>query len=407
MLPLLWICSVLVVATYLTGPLIDPDLWWHLTVGRWILHHSEIPSVELWNRFALGKPWVAYSWSNEVLFAAVDGFYGIHGLLVLKLCLLVGLGFSLAYCFSVLAKDRYFGVLLAALTLAGCSAHATLRPQTITWIYLSWLILACHRIETKGIRPRYLVQVALLLMLWANTHITTAIALGVVGGWTISGMQISRAVKVVSVGFLGTLLTPYLGWEWIIFLSKTGHPLEYQAIAEFQPATILFYPTGFLSIVATFLGFFEFQRPGFLSKEKLLVAFILVLASLAIVKFMPIAVIVIAALVAEQWGSSTDRIADYGNIAEGIERLKRLIFRLPKEGLAFVLLCMVVVNVVKLWRGPVDITFLPKQAVDFMLEKKLPHPFANDFGHGGTLCTAWQNPMAPCSFLWQLMGGRT
>lgn len=393
MIYLLWILSLLVVATYLTGPLIDPDLWWHLTVGRWMFHNLEIPTTELWNRFALGKPWIAYSWSNEILFYAAEYLGGTYGLLLLKIGILTALAISLGYCYGVIARDWMFGVFMAFVALAGCANHATLRPQTITWIFLIWLIYSVHRIELEGVKRKHLMRIALLMLLWANTHITTALALGVIGAWALSGLQLKRAFQVVGTGFLATLFTPYSGAEWVTFLSKTTHPLAYQAIAEFQPATIMFFPTGFLLIGASLLGVFLVQRRDSLSAEKLLLAIGFVIASLAFVKFMPMATIVILALVCELWGKGAeDRVKRYGNLAEGIERLKRVITKIPREGLAFVCLCLIAVNCVKLWKGPVDLTFLPKHAVDFIIEQELPHPVTNDFGHGGYLMYRFAAP---------------
>ena len=45
---------------------------------------------------------------------------------------------------------------------------------------------------------------------------------------------------------LGTLVTPYFGAEWIVFFSKTSHPLLHSEIIEFGPATILDAPVGML-----------------------------------------------------------------------------------------------------------------------------------------------------------------
>jgi len=59
-----WFAFVLVIATYILQPIQDPDMGWHITVGRWIIANLKVPTEELWNRFALGKEWVAYSWSN-------------------------------------------------------------------------------------------------------------------------------------------------------------------------------------------------------------------------------------------------------------------------------------------------------------------------------------------------------
>ena len=69
----LWLSALIAVGLYIAGPLVDPDLWWHITAGRWMIAHGEVPTVDYWNMFGVGKPWRAYSWSVEVIFAAVEG----------------------------------------------------------------------------------------------------------------------------------------------------------------------------------------------------------------------------------------------------------------------------------------------------------------------------------------------
>ncbi|MCB0337647.1 MAG: hypothetical protein KDD62_15130, partial [Bdellovibrionales bacterium] len=82
---ILWISVVLAIGCYICEPVQDPDLWWHITIGRWIQAHGQVPLEEHWNRFALGEPFKAYSWLVELLFASVDDTFGDQGLIVLKL----------------------------------------------------------------------------------------------------------------------------------------------------------------------------------------------------------------------------------------------------------------------------------------------------------------------------------
>jgi hypothetical protein len=46
---------------------LDPDVWWHLKVGDWIVHHMAVPHVGILSRTAAQRPWVAYSWGYEVM----------------------------------------------------------------------------------------------------------------------------------------------------------------------------------------------------------------------------------------------------------------------------------------------------------------------------------------------------
>src|SRR5262245_29868074 len=50
----------------------DPDIWWHLQAGKWILDHGTVPLTDPFSTFWENKPWIAYSWLFEV------GVYGLH-----------------------------------------------------------------------------------------------------------------------------------------------------------------------------------------------------------------------------------------------------------------------------------------------------------------------------------------
>ena len=39
----------------------DPDLWWHLKVGDWVVQHHAVPYVGIFSRTAANRPWIAYS----------------------------------------------------------------------------------------------------------------------------------------------------------------------------------------------------------------------------------------------------------------------------------------------------------------------------------------------------------
>ena len=45
----------------------DPDIWWHMRTGEWIVQHHAIPRVDIFSGPNAGKPWQAYSWLFELL----------------------------------------------------------------------------------------------------------------------------------------------------------------------------------------------------------------------------------------------------------------------------------------------------------------------------------------------------
>src|SRR3979490_374878 len=60
----------------------DPDLFWHLRLGRWILDHRAVPHTELFSFTAQGSPMTAHEWGSEAIFALL---FQAGGLLLLAL----------------------------------------------------------------------------------------------------------------------------------------------------------------------------------------------------------------------------------------------------------------------------------------------------------------------------------
>lgn len=396
---ILWFSVMLAAGIYICGPVIDPDLWWHITAGRWILAHHAIPHVDYWNMFGAGQPWRAYSWLVEILFAWVDSHFDIHGLLALQMLISVLISFSLFYCLGKISRDWFFGALLGAWSTLACFNHFTLRPQSLVWIYLIWLVLVAETIETRGVTRGRLAALFFIMVLWANTHLTSVLAILAVMGWLWKKGQERIALKAGGVCFLGSLMTPYLGGEWITLFMKSGHPFQHQDIAEFQSATIMQYSTAFLVISLVVLLAFLHHRPKSVHTGKLLVAGLFVLAGLAIVKFLPFAVIYCSAVIAAIWyRERADRLA-LGNLAEAIERFRVGFGKIPREGLSFVFICASILYAVRPWREPLNYDIIPVAAVDFMQKKDLPLPILNEFGRGGYLMYRYSDPSGTPRYL--------
>ena len=379
-----WFSILIATGFYICGPILDPDLWWHITIGKWIIANKEIPYVDYWNMFAVSKPWQAYSWSNEIVYAFIDDQFGILGLLSLKLILSILLAFSFFYCLGKISKDWFFGGLLGMYVTAACFNHFTLRPQALVWIYFISLIYTLELISTKGVNYKNLSAVFLIMLFWANTHLTTVIGIFTIYCWLAFRNSSKDLVFTLAVGFIGTLFTPYLGAEWITFLTKSSHPFDYSAIAEFKPANILQYSTAFILVLLAVLLLFLHFVPTLLSITKIVWGSILCIGGLAVVKFIPFAIIAIACLLARMWKEAKDKDS-FGNFAEGIERLRKFYDWLPKEGLAFLFIVFGIINFTKSWNNPLGHEVIPVAAVDFIEEKNLEHPILNEFGRGGYL----------------------
>jgi hypothetical protein len=147
----------------------DPDSWWHLATGKWIVENTAIPRTDPFSWTAGGNEWVAHEWGTEIIFNAVDSGFGPVGLLVMQ-GLLVGAGFFLLRLTLRRLVDNEWIVaagLAAALFLS--SLMWSLRPHLVSLVFVVFFLdaLVAYR---KGEADRRIWALVPLTIVWANLH---------------------------------------------------------------------------------------------------------------------------------------------------------------------------------------------------------------------------------------------
>ena len=61
-------------------PVMDPDIWWHLRVGQWVVDNDTVPITDPFSSYGLDRPWIAYSWFYEVLVFRLYSLFGLAGI---------------------------------------------------------------------------------------------------------------------------------------------------------------------------------------------------------------------------------------------------------------------------------------------------------------------------------------
>lgn len=398
---LLWVSLVIMVGSYISLSIGDPDLWWHITIGRWIVSHHTVPSVDYWNMFSGDKLWRAYSWSNEVLLALVDQWAGEKGLLIFQILLACSLAGTLFYIYGRIARDYFVGSLLGIYGTVACFNHFTLRPQAFVWILFAATIGVADAVVERGISKKRLVVCAVLGCIWANSHLTAVLGLAALFLWSVQDttqrVSLRRAIILSLAFFAGTLITPYYGGEWLTFIAKGGHPLQYNVISEFQPATILQYSTVFVVLLGVLLVVACHSGRALPTLGRIMLGGGMTLAGLTALKFLPFAAIALCAIFAVWWrqcAQMAEGLVD-DNVAEGLRQLRAKFLGLQNKtvgALAFFVLVLSIINIRPLLQRPVAVEIIPKTAVDFINQHNLPHPILNEFGTGGYLMYRYSTP---------------
>jgi hypothetical protein len=152
-------------------PAVDPDLWWHLRTGQFIVETGHIPSVDPFSFTRAGAGWVAHEWLSEVVFFELWKHGGFVALIVFS-SIVTTAGFMLLY-FRCHTQGHWAAAATALGALAAAPAWGV-RPQMFTFTLASlllWLVDAGQK------RPKLLFWIPPLFLLWLNLHAGFAIGL--------------------------------------------------------------------------------------------------------------------------------------------------------------------------------------------------------------------------------------
>lgn len=223
----------------------DPDVWWHIRLGDWIIAHHQIPAGELFAYTAFGNPLVAHEWLSETIFAALAAVGGL--LLVTVLMGLVAWSAMLATVLRGRVRGAGPVVLAIGLALGARAAEPVLgtRPQVFTFALVCWTLWIAESYLRSGGRRRWLLPP--LFLLWANLHagfiagigllVIVVVVEAVKRRWSIgtvaSRQHITGLAVAVGASALAACVNPYGPWLYI-FAATTGAAERQKGIIEWQ-----------------------------------------------------------------------------------------------------------------------------------------------------------------------------
>ena len=164
----------------------DPDIWWHLKTGQYVLNGGHFSGPDPWVPFAT-RPFVLTQWLPEVVAQKAYELAGLPGVAWLRTAAtLVLLGAILWACRRV--ADTVPALMAALAAMLGAGASLTERPQLVSFILLAVTLAAWWR-SAEDLRPRW--WLIPLTWVWACSHGLWPVGIAV-GGVVIFGLAVDR-----------------------------------------------------------------------------------------------------------------------------------------------------------------------------------------------------------------------
>ena len=215
-LPILAAAVVFIVVMFSGANLLnDPDTYWHLATGEWILANG-FPHSDPFSSTYAGEPWIAKEWLSQIIYALVYRLGGWTAIAVLAAA-------SFAVSFAVLARalQRNLALIPVVVCLSVAfvlaAPHALARPHLLAMpVMIAWVAGLVHSLDRNRAPPFALLP---LMVLWANLHgsfLLGVLLVGAAGLEAVASAERPRRVRAfIAWGLFGlatlaaACLTPY------------------------------------------------------------------------------------------------------------------------------------------------------------------------------------------------------
>ena len=265
----------------------DPDIWWHLKAGDWIVQHHAVPYVGIFSRTAATRPWAAYSWGYEVLLSRAYAWFGLVGFALFGILLTVAVAFILFWMLYRLSGRFWVAWFLA---LIGSLAFLfSLMPRPVFGTMILFTVVLTFLLEAQRTGSiQFLWWLPLLFVLWANMHIQFIYGLFVVGlfmginllqrlaRWVGIELDFIQAPTLPLPGLIGvlfacfaaTFIGPYTYHLYHVVAAYSNSHVPYYMIQELSALDFKSFPH-YLLLLLVAAAFFAIGWPKKLDLFKL------------------------------------------------------------------------------------------------------------------------------------------
>jgi hypothetical protein len=234
----------------------DPDTYWHIEIGRWIIANKAFPQTDLWSHTFAGQPWIAKEWLSQVALAIAHSVGGWRGVVILTLGAYLGSLGYLAFWLMQRIQWRYAVCVLAVVFMLSAGSLLA-RPHVLALpAVLAWTLGLLSQLERSSRPPWWLIAV---MIVWANLHAGFTIGFVIAGligleairnsgkDWFKTGLQwaLFGALAIVA-----TCIGPYGIDPYLITIKLFGANEAVSRIDEWKPLAMDGVGIAFVSIMA-------------------------------------------------------------------------------------------------------------------------------------------------------------
>ena len=191
------------------------DLGRHLKLGEIVVNCLCVPQTNLFSYTHPGFPIVNHEWLAEVIFYLTSLWFGLNGLLILKMILVIASA-SLLYHVALKKGSLFWVTLFSFLSITLFSMRFFVLPELFSYFFISLFIFILEKYKNSHLerseRSRSLYLLFLLPLfeiLWVNMHIYFILGIAIYGFFLLETMLQTKKLdkKILLIGAILIFVT--------------------------------------------------------------------------------------------------------------------------------------------------------------------------------------------------------
>lgn len=210
----------------------EPDTWWQLLSGKWMLEHGQVTHTDIFSYTMSGVRWVNVKWLYEIIIAGIEKVLGPEGIMLLQSVVNVAILWLLLHIIKQAKKhwgipaSAFFTIISAILFLVVVEYRMAGRPEMIS--HLMCALMLWHFWRNPTLQWKALILPVVLQGIWANMHEGYPIGIVMIGTFAVGSVlayflnkddnylkTAGRASVLLGLSILVLLVNPN-GWQlWL------------------------------------------------------------------------------------------------------------------------------------------------------------------------------------------------
>ncbi len=197
----------------------EPDIWWQLLAGRWMIENGAVTHADMFSYTMQGAQWINVKWLYEVTIALFEKALGPEAVMLLQAIVNIAIVYFLYCTINYVSKNKgvqlsVFSIVISLLIFLAISEYRMAgRPEMIshllaaTYLYILW--------RNPSLPWKAILWLIPLQCLWANMHEGYPVGIVIIGtmaaGSTLSFFitrdkaTLQQTVRIVAVTALAVL----------------------------------------------------------------------------------------------------------------------------------------------------------------------------------------------------------